>query len=272
MWKWIAIILAFALVTTEGRSEPASALRTLMTGDDSRGWQAVGRLNIGGKSFCTGALIEADLVLTAAHCLYDRETGRRFAAGEIEFLADLRAGRATAYRGVRQALTHPEFRFEEASSPARVAHDLALLRLDQPIRKTSITPFETRPRPRKGAEVGVVSYAHDRADSPALQELCHVLARQSGALVLSCDVDFGSSGAPVFVQEDGVARIVSVVSAKAQVRGRKVALGTSVAESLPDLRAAMAASDGVFTRAGASVRRLSVDEARSGTGAKFVRP
>ena len=34
-----------------------------------RQWQAVGRIDTG-PGFCTGTLIAADLVLTAAHCLF----------------------------------------------------------------------------------------------------------------------------------------------------------------------------------------------------------
>ncbi len=69
--RGLQILCAMALSAGAAGAESASALKTLMTGDDSRGWQAVGRLNIGNTSFCTGALIADDLVLTAAHCMYD---------------------------------------------------------------------------------------------------------------------------------------------------------------------------------------------------------
>ncbi|MDJ0823974.1 MAG: trypsin-like serine protease [Rhodobacter sp.] len=272
MRRGLFFLVLLAVWASDGRAEMASGLRTLMTGDDSRGWQAVGRLNMGATSFCTGALIAPDLVLTAAHCMFDRDTGARIPDGEIEFLADWRGGRAAAYRRVRRALLHPNFTFDGENFAARVAHDVAILELDQPIRNTTITPFATDARPDKGAEVGVVSYAHNRADSPSLQEVCHVLARQGGSLVLSCAVDFGSSGAPIFVVEDGHPRIVSLVSAKAEVRGQPVALGTSLQGPLSDLMALRAQGDGVFDRPAPKVRRLSLQETQTATGAKFLRP
>jgi len=271
MRRGLFFLILLMILSNRGRAEE-SALQLMMTGNDSRGWHAVGRINIGPNSFCTGALIAPDLVLTAAHCMFDGKTGRRVPDDQIEFQADLRAGRAAAYRGVRRSLVHPDFSFDGENFAARVANDVALLELDQPIRNTTITPFATHARPRDGAEVGVVSYAQNRAESPSLQKVCHVLARQGGTLVLSCDVDFGSSGAPVFVIEDGAPQIVSVVSAKAEMQGRPVALGASLQGPLARLMAMHADGDAVFTRPEPVVRRLSLGEGHSDTGAKFLRP
>ena len=167
---------------------------------------------------------------------------------------------------------HPDFAVEKATFVDRVAFDVALLELDQPIRNSTIAPFSIEARPANGAEVGVVSYAHDRADSPSLQEVCHVLVRQNGSLVLSCDVDFGSSGAPIFVVENGQPRIVSVVSAKAKVQGKPVALGTALEAPLAELMAMHGSSDSVFGTEKPAVRRLTLTNTVSSTGAKFLRP
>src|SRR5690606_827688 len=152
---------------------------------------------------------------------------------------------------------------------SRIAEDLALIQLDRPIRNSRITPFAIRPRPQAGDNVRVVSYAHDRAERPSLQELCHVLARQAGALILSCDVDFGASGAPIFALDGVRPEIVSVVSAMAEVKDQKVSIGTSLEEPLAELKALMASGDGVFGRTTPPVRVLS---ARPAGSAKFLKP
>ena len=264
--------LIWALICICGTALQAqdAALNLLQTGEDARGWEGVGRLDIDGKGFCTGALIAPDLVLTAAHCLFDRDTGLAVDLSRIEFLAGLRNGRALAYRDVRLALTLPEYEHSGSVSSRNTQYDLALLQLAQPIRSTEIDPFVIAPSGQIGGEVAVVSYAADRAEAPSLQQVCAVLGQQDGVIVMSCDVDFGSSGAPIFSISNGIARIVSVVSAKADLDGDAVALGTSLDEPLAQLYAALDRQAGIFPDPlPGQVRVISPGE-RNNTGAKFV--
>ena len=89
---------------------------------------------------------------------------------------------------------------------------------------------------------------------------------------MSCDVDFGSSGAPVFSFDGGVPRIVSVVSAKAEVQGSRVALGTSLDAPLALLRAELAAGKGFAQSTPPLTGRIVVGGLRNNTGAKFIKP
>ena len=263
------LIIVLALGTSGAALAQDSRLQRLDVGDEARQWEAVGRLELGGRGFCTGALVAPDLVLTAAHCLFDKETGARLDPARIEFMAGWRNGRAAAYRSVRRAVTHPDYAPATNVTADRVRNDVALLELHHPINNTRVTPFETDARPRKGQKIGIVSYARDRSEAPSLQNICEVLARQDGVLVMSCDVDFGSSGAPIFSFEGGVPRIVSVVSAMAEVEGRKVSLGTQLIDPLQTLRAALDNGAGVFQEA---APKMFTSGIRRDTGAKFAKP
>lgn len=257
------LVLLLSLLASPALAE-GPTIRSLQTGDQGRGWEAVGRIELGDRGFCTGSLIADDLVLTAAHCLYDKETGTLLDTTEFRFLAGWRNGRAEAYRNVSKALAHPDYDFAPGEDLANVGADLALLRLDQPILLPQVVPFIPDWSPMMGEEVGIVSYAKDRAEAPSLQEVCGIMAQRTNLMVLTCAVEFGASGAPVFAMKDGEVRIVSVVSAKAQVEGKPVALAVPLMEPLDALRDAMAEG---APRQTPGVRVLS----GSGGGAKFVK-
>lgn len=271
MRRWILRLMLMVMPVAAAAQD--SRLQRLDTTDAGRDWEAVGRLDVNGTGHCTGALIAPDLVLTAAHCLYDRSSGRMIPTDRMEFLAGWRNGQASAYRGIRQVVAHPDYIYEGEVSSQRVRTDVALLQLQHPIRNTTVVPFQTDARPRRGDRIGVVSYAQSRSEAPSLQEVCGVMARQEGVLVMSCDVDFGSSGAPVFSFETGQPRIVSVVSGKAEMRGQQVALGSALDEALALLQARLLARGATGrTQLPPGTGQVRVGQLRHDTGAKFIRP
>ncbi len=235
-----------------------------------RAWEAVGRLELGGTAFCTGSLIAPDLVLTAAHCLYD-DAGALLSPEDIQFLAGWRNGRAAAYRRVRRAVAHPEYDMTKEPASGRVYYDIALVELQHPVRNTTIVPFATDSKPLPGERVSVVSYAHNRSEAPSMQDTCDVLSEQDNLLVLSCSVDFGSSGSPVFAFGEAGPSIVSVVSSKAKSGDKPVSLGAPLESQIDTILSVM--QNGAGFAEGSGFRPLRAEDGvRKDTGAKFVRP
>ncbi|GKY88223.1 trypsin-like serine peptidase [Sinisalibacter aestuarii] len=267
MIRVLALALAAALATP-AHADNAGLTRLTLRGD-LLGWEAVGRLDLGGAGFCTGVLLAPDLVLTAAHCLADAQ-----AQGSVEglrFRAGLADGVAIAEAKAARAVLHPAY-LPGRITAETIQHDVGLVQLAEPIPAAVAAPYGLRDLPRAGAPVAVVSYARGREDAPSRQAECTVVGRAQELLAFDCDVTFGSSGAPIFDVTGGRPRIVSLVSSGGRDGRRVTAFGMELPARVAELKRAFATGEGVFPQQGFTARRIIVGGDRGGTGARFVRP
>lgn len=259
-------IIVFYVLSSVGLWAESDILKSLESSEAGRSWAAVGRLMLDdGRGFCTASLIAPDVILTAAHCLFDNNTGQKYPLDAFEFQAGWRHGRAEAYRNIKYALTHPKYKFNSTKDVEKVRQDVAMVLLDHPIQKGRIDPFAVAPLPKQGEDVAVVSYARGRNNAPSIQSRCKVAARQEGILVMTCDVDYGASGSPVFKFTSQGVEIVSVISAMANLNEQKVSLGVSLETALVDLNYLAQQSGMLPSGAGQTLQKRL-------TGEKFAKP
>ena len=266
------LILAFAACLAAllpfGGAAQGTGLRALTDREDVLGWEAVGRLDFATGGFCTATLIAPDLVLTAAHCVFD--AGQPRAPGTMLFRAGLHNGTAITERAVTAVAVPPAYRPIDVMDMANVPHDVALLRLSRPITTAEADPFVLFQGDTASSDISTISYGEGRTEVLSRQRSCRLVGRQPPLLAFDCDVTFGSSGAPVFVKVGTRNRILSIISGGARMAETPIAVGMD----LPDVVEALKAD---LRRQGTGqptpgVRRLGTDDGRSTSGAKFVRP
>lgn len=267
----LAILAALLTLATQAAS---ANLDRLDDWAEARGWEGVGLLKIGHRATCSAALIRDDLVLTAAHCIYD-DAGQLIAPSTIEFLAAWRDGQAISRRTGKRAIVHAGYRPNLPPTDANIFQDLALLQLDMRVDPQTAQPFALGHAPKIGSSIAVVSYGAGRNDAASLEPDCTLIEDYSGVFAMSCSIVPGSSGAPVFAMRHEKPVIFSVISALGH---DGTAYGMDMSAHINQLIRDFDAGRGVYPKAVQTTRRIKVGSGQTGNarrqtgGALFLKP
>lgn len=218
----------FACVTA--RADPI-----MLSHDEGRAFHYVGRLNIAGSRFCTATLITEELVVTAAHCLYNSRTRNRVSDSMMHFVAGLNRGAHAAARRIRSSHVLPEYRFDGRVSLSTLSADVAVLVLERPINADDVRPVSISPAEPLSGPFSLVSYSSGRPHAPSIQTDAEIISRRGNIMLMNLAVTFGASGSPILDGSGNEKRLIGIVSASSNSNGRRIALTVPIEQAVKRL-------------------------------------
>jgi Trypsin len=149
-------------------------------------------------------LIAPSVVVTAAHCLFDRFRESPFPVHDIHFLAGV-------YRDKNLGHSEAEcLKFPPGFRPGNLSTDIATIVLAHPL---AIDPIALAgPEPfRENRPLIHAAYPADRRYQLMADSTCKTLGRTSGVWATSCDSYAGSSGGPVLIHDDNQMLLAAIM-------------------------------------------------------------
>jgi protease YdgD len=230
-WRRLVLAFLFTLVHHGASAGGVNAHRRVAVDFSQPPWRALGRVQTELGTRCTGFLLAPRLVVTAAHCLYRRNTGRFVQPNSVHFLWRYTAGAYADHARVVSFVVEPGY--NSAAEDRSLGVDRAFLTLDHAVGTAGdIARLASEP-PLAGSPLLLGGYNRDRAEIAEADPDCRLLGTGVDAgghrlLLHDCLGLQGTSGAPLFSrQSDGRWAVVGLEVAIIGPGG-----GTGIAEPL----------------------------------------
>lgn len=182
-----------------------------------------------GNMQCSGALIGADVVMTAAHCVIPVNADHPVAPRDVTFSL-LRPGGDVEEFSVRDIAYPSGFKHGENPTRAQIARDVALLRLSRFARDVKADMIAAPDR-----DQSTLALLPAAASSVLQGEPCDVDYEDEAIMILSCSRERGASGSPVYGLINGSRRLVGVISADGLLSGNKILFAVNPLAVVDDL-------------------------------------
>lgn len=197
-------------------------------------WASVVRINTEAGTHCTGAVIAARAVVTAAHCLVAPRTGRLVRAERVHVLVGYDRGKFGTHARATAIVIGPGFAPERRGPPGA---DWAILHLDRALPSAPL-PFALDAQPGTPAMLG--GWQRDRAEVLLGDTACKIealLRDASGPLLKhDCGATSGASGGPLLVRASAGWAIAGIaILAQSTASGGLAVAAASVAPHVPAL-------------------------------------
>ncbi len=162
----------------------------------------------GSSGLCTGTLITATQVLTAAHCLNG--------AASIDVIYGIAAEQYARMRG-SSWVVHPEY---AQTASGRLVNDIGVVNMAFPLSMSPI-PIAVSDAPKNGQQATIAGFgltAGNASDAGVLRIGAMVIASVEPELIVGVSQEgnsntcFGDSGGPLLVQQNGQANLVGTTS------------------------------------------------------------
>ena len=183
---------------------------------DAMPWRAVGKLqaaSINLRALCTATLVGPSMVVTAAHCVFNRRTQRNFLPGSLHFLIGYNGSRYAGHAvGVSVKIGAG---YDPRRPKETIGSDWALVSLDKSLgSEDRILPIVSD-LPEDGTSVMLGGYQQDHPLLLMADTRCRIDGRfidPSGRLLLrhNCAGTQGVSGAPLLIDRGGRWQVAAI--------------------------------------------------------------